>query len=384
MIPYGKQFIEDDDIAEVVKVLKSDFLTTGPTIQEFEKGIAIRVGAKYAVAVSNGTAALHLACLALGLKKNQELITTPMTFAASANCAFYCGARPTFVDIDDQGLIDQSKIKEKITKKTKILIPVHYAGMPCNLELIQDIAIKHNLFIIEDACHALGSTYLNTKIGDCHFSDMSVFSFHPVKHITTGEGGMITTNNEELYYKLRSLRTHGMIYNPEKFTKIQDGPWYHEMQMLGFNYRITDIQAALGISQLKKLDRFIQRRREIVSKYNDIFAKNQYFDIIAEKSGQFSSYHLFPILLKPFLLSKKPDIFQQMRTSGLGVQVHYIPVYLHPYYQNLGYSPGLCPNAERFYQREVSIPLFPSMSQKEVDFVINTLWEIFRKFDNQR
>ncbi len=377
MIPYGRQYIDDDDIAEVVKVLKSDFLTTGPKIQEFEEKLASRVGAKYAVAVSNGTAALHVACLAAGLKSGEELITSPMTFAASANCALYCGARPVFVDINDQGLLNVENLGANITKKAKVIIPVHYAGMPCALSQIKEIATKYHLIVIEDACHALGSTYKGSKIGDCTFSDMSVFSFHPVKHITTGEGGMITTNNLGLYQRLRSFRTHGIVYEKDRFLNKQPGPWYYEMQMLGFNYRMTDIQATLGISQLKKLDGFIKRRREIVKNYNDAFHQNSNFDVINENEGQFSAYHLFPILLKDPHLQKKAEIFMKLRESGLGVQVHYIPVYFHPYYQKLGYKQGLCPNSEKFYRQEISIPLYPKMTDEDVDTVINKITKAF-------
>ncbi len=379
MIPYGRQYIDDDDIAEVVKVLKSDFLTTGPKIQEFEEKFASRVGAKYAVVVSSGTAALHVACLAAGLTPGQELITSPMTFAASANCALYCGARPVFVDINDQGLLNADAIEAKITKKSKVILPVHYAGMPCDLTLIKEIATKYNLVVIEDACHALGSTYKGSKIGDCSFSDLSVFSFHPVKHITTGEGGMITTNNLELYYKLRSLRTHGIVYDTDKFQNKQSGSWYYEMQMLGFNYRMTDIQAALGISQLKKLDGFIQRRREIIKKYNEAFHQSEFFDMIYEKEGQFSAYHLFPILLKSPYIDRKRDIFQKIRKEELWVQVHYIPVYFHPYYRKLGYVQGLCPNSEMFYKRQISIPLYPAMTEENIEYVTKTIMKTFHE-----
>src|SRR5271157_772178 len=377
MIPYGHQSIDDDDVEKVGEVLRSDFLTTGPKIKEFENAFASRVGAKFAVAVSNGTAALHVSCLAAGLSSNQELITTPMTFAASANCALYCNARPIFVDINEQGLIDETKIESSITEKTKILLPVHYAGMPCNLEIIKEIAEKYNLIIIEDACHALGSNFKDTSIGSCSFSDMSVFSFHPVKHITTGEGGMVTTNSEELFDRLRFIRTHGIVNEADKFRREADGPWYYEMQMLGFNYRMTDIQAALGLSQLNKLESFISRRKEIVSRYFRAFDNSPFFDMQKETPGLFSSYHLFPILLKDEYVPQQKEIFIKMREAGLGVQVHYIPVYFHPYYQDLGYEFGLCPEAENFYKREISIPLFPAMSDHDVEQVIETINGIF-------
>ena len=271
IIPYGKQSIDKSDTKAVVDVLNSEFLTTGPKINEFEKSFARFVGAKYAIAVSNGTAALHQACLAAGLKNGDELITSPMTFAASANCALYCRAKPVFVDIKENGLIDENLIEEKITSRTKIIIPVHLGGLPCDLKRIKTIAKKHKLIVIEDACHALGSKYKNTKIGDCKYSDMAIFSFHPVKHITTGEGGMITTNSKILYEKLLLLRSHGITKDPTKFVNKCDDPWYCEMQDLGFNYRITDFQCALGISQLKKVKEFIKRRIEIAKTYDKEF-----------------------------------------------------------------------------------------------------------------
>lgn len=242
MIPYGRQTIDEDDIEAVAETLESDFLTTGPKVKEFEEKFASYVGAKYAVVASSGTAALHLACLAAGLQEGQELITSPMTFAASANCALYCGAKPVFCDINlENGLIDENLIEEKINPKTKIIIPVHYAGLPCEMEKIKEIANKHNIIVIEDACHALGAKYKNSKIGDCAHSDMAVFSFHPVKHITTGEGGMITTNSEELYKKLLLFRTHGITKDADRIDNKENGSWFYEMQELGYNYRITDI-----------------------------------------------------------------------------------------------------------------------------------------------
>lgn len=378
VIPYSRQNIDDQDIQAVIEVLKSDYLTTGPKVREFEESFAKEVGAKYAISVANGTAALHIACLAADLGKNDELITSPLTFAASANCALYCGAKPVFVDIKPNGLIDESKIEEKITSKTKILIPVHYSGLPCEMEKISLIAKKHNLIIIEDASHALGASYNNHSIGDCYYSDMATFSFHPVKHIATGEGGMIVTNSKELACKLKILRTHGISKNPQDLSHIE-GPWYYEMQMLGFNYRLSDIHSALGFSQLKKLDRFVKRRREIAQKYYEVFKNNSFFEMIFEEKDVKSSYHLFPILLKRSYISKRKEIFEKMRQQGLWVQVHYIPVHTFPYYRKLGYKLGTYPKSEEFYRREISIPIHPGMDDKDIEKVISVILSIFKK-----
>lgn len=370
-IPYGKQWIADDDIEEVINVLKSDFITQGPKIAQFEEKLAEYCGAEYAVVFNSGTAALHGAYFSLGLKEDDEFITTPMTFAATSNAGLYLGATSVFADIEyDTGNIDISKIEDKITDKTKLISVVHYGGHPVNMEKIFDLANKYNLKIIEDACHAIGARYKESKVGSCKYSDTSIFSFHPVKHITTAEGGAVLTNKSEIYDKLLTFRNHGISKNESKFINKSHGDWYYEMQLLGYNYRMSDIQVALGISQLRKLDRFIEIRRRIVQIYNDAFKENIFFETPPEKQYAYNSYHLYPVRIKDEYKSAKREIFSALRQKGLGVQVHYIPVYWHPYYQNLGYKKGLCPIAEDFYQREISLPLYPAMKKEDIEYVI--------------
>ena len=279
----------------------------------------------------------------------------------------------------DTGNLDAELIEEKITSRTKLIVPVHYAGHPWDMEKIKEIADKYGLFVVEDACHALGARYKDSRIGSCKYSDMTVFSFHPVKHITTGEGGAVLTNREDLYEKLLMFRNHGITKDDEKFTKEKEGDWYYEMQFLGFNYRMTDVQAALGISQLKKLDKFIEKRRRIVEIYNKAFENNPYFDIPVEKEYAYHSYHLYPIRLKDPYKDKRAGIFQLLRKKGLGVQVHYIPVYLHPYYQEQGYRRGECPVAEDFYEKEISLPIYPAMTKGDIDYVIKTVLRVFKE-----
>ncbi len=376
-IPYGRHFIDEDDIAAVVSVLKSDHLTQGPAVDAFESGLSKYAGVKYAVVFSSGTAALHAAYFAAGIKAEDEMITSPITFAATANAGLYLGAKPVFVDVKkDTGNIDFSSIEGKINDKTKVIVPVHYAGHPVDLEQIAGIAQKRGIIVIEDACHALGAKYTDFSIGDCKYSDMVVFSFHPVKHITTGEGGAVMTNNRDYYEKLLIFRTHGITR--KDFVNEPHGDWYYEMKFLGYNYRMTDIQAALGMSQLKKLDGFISRRREIADIYNKAFKDNPYFDMPVEMDYAFHSYHLYPIRLKDEYKEKKEEIFIRLKQNGLGVQVHYIPVYLQPYYQRLGFKSGLCPYAEDFYQREISIPLYPSMNDEDVAAVVERIKEVFK------
>lgn len=368
-LPYAQQWLDEDDIQAVTDVLHSPYLTTGPKITEFEERFAEYVEAKYAVAVSNGTAALHAAAFAAGIGPGDEVITTPMTFAASANCVLYQGGTPVFVDIDPATYnIDPEEIRKKITPRTKAIIPVHFTGQPCDMDEIHAIADEYGLTIIEDAAHALGASYKGKKIGG--LSDMTIFSFHPVKHITTGEGGMICTNTQDLYEKLLLFRTHGITRNSQLMC-ANEGPWYYEMLELGYNYRITDFQAALGVNQLKKCNEFVRLRRHYVQSYNEAFAGLEEIIVPFEKTDSLSSWHLYVVQFKTEMLSVgRKEVFEALRAENIGVNVHYIPVYFHPYYQRLGYTRGLCPAAENLYTRMITLPLFPKMSTDDVKDVV--------------
>ena len=376
-IPYGKQWITEKDIERVTEVLQSDFLTTGPYVKEFEEQFANFVGAKYAVAVANGTAALHLSTQAVGVDKGSEVLTSPMTFAATSNSILYSSGKPIFVDIDNRGLIAESEIRKAITDKTLGIMPVDYMGLPCDYKPIKDTADDNELFVIEDGCHALGAEYNQEKIGNGKYTDLTVFSFHPVKHITTGEGGMITTNNEELYEKLLILRTHGITKTQANFKTGRTEPWYQEMQYLGYNYRLTDIQAALGISQLERIDKIVSIRRKIAKRYTNFFSDlENHFEIIREKENELNSYHLFVVKLKD--ASKRLEMFNYLKEKGIYCQIHYIPVYWHPYYKELGYKKGLCTNAEDFYERIISLPIFPTLQDEELDYVEEQITEFIK------
>lgn len=369
-IPYGRQSIDEKDIKAVEEVLRSDYLTTGPKIEEFERKVAAYTGAKYAVAIANGTAALHAACYAAGIGKGDEVITTPITFAASSNCVLYCGGKPVFADIDEKTYnISPEDIERKITSATKAIIAVHFTGQPCEMEKIHNIARKHNLIVIEDAAHALGAQYKGKMVGS--ISDMTTFSFHPVKHITTGEGGMILTNNDKLYQRLKLFRTHGITRDDKLMTK-NDGPWYYEQLELGFNYRITDIQCALGISQMDKLPEFLNKRKNIAARYNEAFAGNDNIQIPYQESGCDNAWHLYVIRIKN---GKRKEVFEKLRKAGIGVNVHYIPVYQHPYYRNNGYKDTICPNAEKYYKECISLPLYPGLKIEEQEYVIKKVLE---------
>lgn len=371
MIPYGRQTIEEDDIQAVVDVLRSDYLTTGPKIAEFEKMVADYVGAKYAVAISNGTSALHAACFAAGIQPGDEVITTPLTFAASSNCVLYCGGTPVFADVDPKTYnIDPEDIRRKITDKTKAIIAVHLAGQPCDMDEIHKIAKEHDLIVIEDGAHALGSVYKGKKVGT--LSDMTTFSFHPVKPITTGEGGMIVTDNEEFYQKMMLFRSHGITRDENLMTR-NDGPWFYQQLDLGYNYRITDIQCALGCSQMKKLDRFLALRKEIVTRYNEAFADCENIVTPYQLPETESGWHLYIVQVKN---CDRRKVFETLRERGIAVNVHYIPVYMHPYYQEHGYKDVHCKNAEEVYSHIISLPLYPALTSEQQKFVIGRVREI--------
>ncbi|WMT19789.1 UDP-4-amino-4,6-dideoxy-N-acetyl-beta-L-altrosamine transaminase [Parageobacillus toebii] len=369
-LSYGQQWITDEDIEAVVTVLKSPFLTQGPKIHEFERKVADYVGAKYAVAFSNGTAALHGACFAAGIGEGDEVITTPITFAATSNAVLYCGGKPVFADIDDRTYnIDPKEIRKHITPNTKAIIPVDFTGQPADMDAIMEIANEHGLVVIEDGAHSLGAEYKGRKVG--MLAHMTMFSFHPVKPVTTAEGGVIVTDSEEYYEKLKRFRSHGII----KHNLSQDeGPWYYEMVDLGYNYRMTDLQAALGISQMDKLDCFIERRREIANMYNEAFKTMDSVIVPMQLERTQSGWHLYVLQLKLDKLKRsRREIFESLRAENIGVHVHYIPVYWHPYYQKLGYRKGICPKAEQWYEQALTLPIFPKMTDEDVNDVIEAV-----------
>lgn len=368
---YGHQFIDDDDVNAVVDVLKSDYLTCGPNVAQFEEKLSKYTNAKYAVAVSNGTAALHCACIAAGIGLGDEVITTPLTFAASANCALYCGAKPVFADINIETYnIDPASIREKITERTKAIVAVDFTGQAVENEEIRKICDEYNLIFIEDAAHAIGTKYSGAPVGS--LADMTCFSFHPVKTITGGEGGAITTNNEEFYKKLVLAHTHGITHDEELMEEApHEGPWYYEQISLGYNYRLTDFQAALISSQMNKLEYFISRRKEIVAKYNEAFSNIPEIIVQKEIPQSDTCRHLYIIQLKLDELNcTRRKFFDAMSAENVQCQIHYVPVYWFPYYKHLGYERGLCPNAEKVYEGIMSIPLYPAMTDEDVNDVI--------------
>lgn len=369
MIYYGRQWIEEDDIRAVTEALKDDLITTGPRASAFEEMFADYVGSKEAVVVSNGTAALHAAVNAAGIADGDEVIVPTMTFAASANCIVFQGGTPVFVDVmEDTLLIDLEDVQRKITKRTKAIISVDFAGQPCDYGALDDIAKEHKLKVIADACHSVGGNFKGRKVGT--LADMSTFSFHPVKHLTSGEGGMIATDNSDWAQNMRAFRTHGITTDHK--VREKRGTWFYEMVDLGYNYRITDFQCALGMSQLKKLPNRVRRRREIAARYDELFHELPGIEPLTVKDGVYHAYHLYVIRLDHnYFDADRALIHQAFWAEGVGVHVHYIPVHLHPYYQReFGTKAGLCPNAERAYEEILTIPLYPSMTDKDVDDVI--------------
>lgn len=373
---YGHQYLDEADYQAVLDVLKSDYLTCGPKIEELEQKLCKITGAKYAVAVSNGTAALHIACLAAGIGEGDEVITTPITFAASANCALYCGARPVFADIDEKTYnIDPQSVREHVTERTRAVVAVDYTGQSAQLDELLEICREHGLLLITDGAHSIGTKYKGRPTGS--IADMTTFSFHPVKTVTAGEGGAVMTNDSKLYEKLVLFRTHGITRNPAMMSREPDGPWYYEQVDLGYNYRMTDMQAALVISQLDKLELFKARRKEIVKKYDEAFSRLPQVIVQEEIPESDTTRHLYILRINPKKLTiDRKRFFEALGAENVCCNVHYIPVYYFPHYRQLGYQRGLCPKAEKLYEEIISLPLYYAMSDADVDSVIAAVEKI--------
>ena len=383
MIPYGRQDINQQDIDAVVDVLQSDFLTQGARVPAFEQSVIQACGADYAVAVNSATSALHIACLALGLGKGDWLWTTPNTFVASANCGLYCGAKIDFVDIDPRTynlcaveLEKKLVAAEQTGKLPKVVIPVHFSGQPCNMQAIHALAQKYGFKIIEDASHAIGGNYQGEPIGNCRYSDITVFSFHPVKIVTTAEGGVAVTNNSELAEKLNLLRSHGITRDEHLMTKPMDGPWYYQQIDLGFNYRMTDMQAALGVSQMQRLHLFVARRHGLATRYNQLL-QDLSITLPWQHTDSYSGMHLYVIRLQLDKINKNHlEVFQGLRDAGILVNVHYIPVHLQPCYRAMGFVQGQFPQAEQYYREAISLPMYPTLTDAQQDSIVSTLREL--------
>ena len=383
-IPYGRQDINQADIDAVVTALRSDFLTQGTTVPSFEKAVADYCGAKHAVAVNSATSALHIACLALGVSKDDIVWTSPITFVASANCALYCGAKVDFVDIDPrtynlsvERLAEKLAEAEKYGNLPKVVIPVHLCGQPCDMEAIHGLSLKYGFKIIEDASHAIGGRYKNEPIGNCRYSDIAVFSFHPVKIITTGEGGIALTNNEQLAKRMQLLRSHGITSDvSDMYARPQEELWNYQQIDLGFNYRMTDIHAALGLSQMNRLDEFVNKRYSIAKRYDQLLTDLPLVTPWQHPDG-YSSYHLYVIRLKLKEIKKThQEVYEALRNVGILVNLHYIPVYRQPYYDAMGFSSGHCPQAEQYYTEAISIPMYPGLMDTQQDFVVDSLRKV--------
>ena len=382
MIPYGRQEVTKEDIQEVIDVLQSDFLTQGSIVPKFERAVSAYSGALHGVATNSATSALHIACLALKIGPGDTVWTSPNTFLASANCAKYCGAEVDFVDINPQTYnisidaltkkLEKAKLNNKLPK---LVIPVHFAGQSCEMREIKKLSERYGFYIIEDASHAIGATYLGENVGNCKYSDITVFSFHPVKIITTGEGGMAVTNNYDLAFLMERFRNHGLTRDPLFMEGLSDGPWYYQQMNLGFNYRLTDIQAALGLSQLGRLNTYVQRRKEIANYYQDHLIDMPVV-LPFQSTNTNSAWHLFPIQVKN--KQQRLLVFEGMRDAGIGVNVHYIPVHLQPYYRHLGHNIGDYPESESYYERAISLPIYPALQKKQQEYVIKTLQRLLK------
>ncbi len=381
MIFYGKQSIDKNDIDAVVEILKSDFLTQGPAIEKFEKCVAEYCGAKYAVAVTSATAALHISCLAAGVGKGDILWTSPITFTASANCGRYCGADVDFIDIDtstyNMSVAELEKKLQVAEIKPKVVVPVHLAGQSCEMDKIYKLSQKYGFKVIEDASHAIGADYKETKVGCCKYSDMTVFSFHPVKIVTTGEGGMVLTNDKDLYEKLVLYRSHGITRDTKLMTRTADGPWYYQQIDLGFNYRMTDMQAALGYSQMQKVDEFVRKRRYLAKRYNELLKNINDIQLPYQNEATNSSWHLYVVRVDFSKIRKtKNRIFAEMKEKGICLNLHYIPVHTQPYYENLGFKDGDFPNSEKYYEEAFTLPLYYSLTDEQQDYIVKSLVDV--------
>ncbi|QPB82658.1 UDP-4-amino-4,6-dideoxy-N-acetyl-beta-L-altrosamine transaminase [Pseudoalteromonas rubra] len=383
MIPYGKQNIAQQDIDAVVAVLQSDFLTQGPVVPQFEQAVARYCQAPHAVAVNSATSALHVACMALDVTQNSLVWTVPNSFVASANCALYCGASVDFVDIDETSgnlcvlaLAEKLRHAQETDRLPDVVIPVHFAGQSCDMEAIAKLARQYGFKIIEDASHAIGGRYQSNPVGHCDYSDICVFSFHPVKIITSAEGGMAVTQNEALAQRMRSLRSHGITADPALLTEPSHGPWYYQQQALGFNYRMTDLHAALGLSQLAQLDQFVATRNKLAQHYDALFAQVEGVTPLAQSENQYSAYHLYVVRIADSTRQLHQYLVSQLRAKGVFAHVHYIPIYLQPYYQQQGFKAGYCPASEAYYHSAITLPLFPSLTAPQQQQVVDTLSQL--------